>query len=45
MSEKYFRLNPECYLVMGAVGAVVHNLYNGQALWCDRNSKIGRAHV
>lgn len=43
MSEKYFRLNPECYLVMGAVGAVVHNLYNGQALWCDRNSSLALA--
>jgi|GEM_PF-7048208 len=43
MSEKYFRLNPECYLVMGAVGAVVHNLYSGQALWCDHDNSLALA--
>ena len=35
-SNKYFRLNPECFLITGEKGSVVHNLYTGEAIWCDQ---------
>lgn len=34
---RFFRLNPECYLVLGGSRSVVHNLYTGEVLWCDED--------
>lgn len=33
----YFRLNPECFLASGAKRGVIHNLYSGEAMWCDEH--------
>lgn len=35
MAEKYYRLNPECFLVKGAKGGLIVNLYEGRAISID----------
>ncbi len=37
MSEKYYRLNPECYLVKGAKGGLIMNLYENKAIAIDED--------
>ena len=38
LNNRYFRLNPECFLTVGAKRSVVQNLYTGEALWMDPES-------
>ena len=38
LNKKIFRLNPEIFLVPGKHRSVVHNLYTGDAMWCDEES-------
>ena len=42
-NEKYFRLNPECFLVTGKTGSVIHNLYTGDAIWCNQENTMALA--
>ena len=38
MNNRYFRLNPECFLTVGVQRSVVQNLYTGEATWMDADS-------
>ena len=31
----YFRLNPECYLVLGKKRSVIHNILKSEMVWLD----------
>ena len=42
-NEKYFRLNPECFLVTGKTGSVIHNLYTGDAIRCNQENTMALA--
>ncbi len=43
MPERYFRLNPECFLITGQTGSVIHNLYTGEAIWCNQDNTAALA--
>ena len=35
MAEKYYRLNPECFLVKGITGGMIINIYEGRVVSID----------
>lgn len=37
-AEVYFRLNPECYLVLGKKRSVIHNLLKNELVWLDEEN-------
>lgn len=38
LSEYFFRLNPECYLVPGKSSSVIYNLLTNEMLWLNKES-------
>lgn len=34
-NKRYFRLNPECFMIPGVDRGVIYNLNSSEAIWCD----------
>lgn len=36
--NKYFRLNPECYLILGKKKSIIHNILTTEMIWLDEEN-------